>query len=89
MTTEDGLWTERRRHYELTEELVRYFGEKRSCQTVCSTHNTSLLRNDVMRPDCIYLIDSERGISHLSDLTERELRTAHNIEKLYRNGEFG
>lgn len=38
--------------------LPPYFGEKRSCQTVFSRHNTSLLRNDVMRPDCTYLIAS-------------------------------
>lgn len=74
-------------HFELAALLVRYFGEKRSCQTICTTHNTSLVRNDVMRPDCIFQIDAGK-IRSLADSTDREIRQGNNVEKLLRNGEF-
>lgn len=76
-------------HFEMAEELVRFFGESSECQTICSTHNTSLVKNDVMRPDCVFLLSNDRTLASLSDRTSRELRQGHNIEKLYRNGEFG
>lgn len=75
-------------HFELAEELLRYFGESDSCQFVSATHNTSLLKNGIMRPDCIYNFTRTGELRQLSSLTDRELRVAHNIEKLYRNGEF-
>lgn len=75
-------------HFELAEELLRYFGESDSCQFVSATHNTSLLKNGIIRPDCIYSFTRMGELRQLSSLTDRELRVAHNIEKLHRNGEF-
>lgn len=75
-------------HFEMAEELVRFFGELEDCQTICSTHNTGLVKNDVMRPDCVFLLSRDKTLASLSDRTSRELRQGHNIEKLYRNGEF-
>lgn len=78
-------------HFEMAESLLAYFAGKRECQTLCATHNTSLLKNGSMRPDCIFHIKDASGrkfISTLADSTERELRMGNNIEKLYRAGEF-
>ena len=39
----------------------------------------------------IYLwsvIDNQEGFRNISDLTTREIREGHNIEKMYRSGEF-
>lgn len=74
-------------HYEMAEKLVEYFSESDSCQTVCATHNTSLVKNDLMRPDCVFLIDKS-GIRSLADRTDREIRLGNNTEKLLRGGEF-
>lgn len=74
-------------HYEMAESLVRYFGESDSCQTICATHNTSLIRNGLMRPDCVFLVD-RTGIRSLADRTDREIRLGNNTEKLLRGGEF-
>ena len=74
-------------HYEMAEKLVEYFGESSSCQTICATHNTSLVKNDLMRPDCVFLIDGA-GIRSLADRTDREIRQGNNVEKLMRGGEF-
>lgn len=76
-------------HFEMAEKLIDFFGESTSCQTICTTHNTSLVQNDVMRPDCVFLLSAKKTLAALSDRTSRELRYGHNIEKLLRNGEFG
>lgn len=84
-------------HYEVAEELVSSFGAS-ECQTVCSTHNTSLVRNVTMRPDCVFEItrseptESNGGssllVKSLADRTNREIRRINNVEHLLRNGEF-
>jgi hypothetical protein len=56
-------------------------------QTILTTHNTSLMNNDLLRPDC-YFVMSGNKISSFSSLTEKDIRKAHNIEKMYRAGAF-
>lgn len=75
-------------HFEMAEKIVRFFGDSSGCQTICTTHNTSLVQNDVMRPDCVFLLSTNQTLAALSERTSRELRYGHNIEKLLRNGEF-
>lgn len=74
-------------HFELAEKLIKYLSRDASCQTIVTSHNTALLSNSIMRPDCFFII-SPGKISSLADATDRELREGHNLEKLYRNGEF-
>ena len=74
-------------HYEMSEKVVRLVSEMTDFQTVFTTHNISLLRNDLLRPDCC--LELENGvIKSFSDSTDREIRQGHNLEKMYRNGEF-
>lgn len=69
-------------HQELSEFIVRQL-QKLDCQVILTTHNTRLLSNDLMRPDCCFIL--KNGIlAPLSSLTDKELREAHNIEKMYR-----
>ena len=86
-------------HFEVAEKLVAYFGSVDTCQTICSTHNTSLVRNVTMRPDCVFMIsripsrdlrdsDFELLIKPLADRTDCEIRRINNVEHLLRNGEF-
>ena len=56
-------------------------------QSVVTTHNVTLLHTKCTRPDCAFVIE-DNGIKNLSSLTKKELREAHNIEKLYRANEF-
>lgn len=76
---------------------MSYFGSVAECQTICSTHNTSLVKNQTMRPDCVFAIkrmDAGEGhptdllIQSLADSTSREIRRINNVEHLLRNGEF-
>lgn len=74
-------------HYELSEKIIRMMINKQNCQSVFTTHNTNLLSNSIMRPDCFFIITDNR-ITNLASATDRELREGHNLEKLYKSGEF-
>lgn len=56
-------------------------------QFVLTTHNTAIMTNDLLSPDCYFLMNKER-IKSLSKCTEKELRSAHNIEKMYKANAF-
>lgn len=78
-------------HFEMAEKLLAYFSQKRECQTLCATHNTALVKNGAMRPDCVFLIKNVgegKVVTTFADSTDRELRLGNNVEKLYRAGEF-
>ena len=52
-----------------------------------SSHNTYLMTNELLRPDCNFIINGNK-IKSLSECTDKELRFGHNIEKLYRGKAF-
>jgi AAA15 family ATPase/GTPase len=56
-------------------------------QTILTTHNTSLMTNDLLRPDCYFVIN-KNSINPFSSLTDKDIRKAHNIEKMYKAGSF-
>ena len=74
-------------HSEMSERILRDVISQDRFQTIFTTHNTYLISNSILRPDCYFVIN-ERGVKQFSELTERELRAGHNLEKLYLNGEF-
>lgn len=68
--------------YAVCKELFSY-----DCQVFLSSHNTYLMTNDLLRPDCNFIIGDNK-IKPLCDCTEKELRFGHNIEKLFRGDAF-
>jgi AAA15 family ATPase/GTPase len=74
-------------HLELSKFVVNEL-KKNSCQVVLTTHNTGIMTNDLLRPDCYFLMYRNR-INSLASLIDKELRYGHNIEKMYRAGAFG
>lgn len=76
-------------HYEMAEKLICYFKDKYpECQFIMTSHNTNLMTNKIMRPDCLLILSSKGTLTALCDATERELREGHNLEKMYISGEF-
>ena len=76
-------------HYEMAENLVRFFKRKfPGSQIIMTSHNTNLMNNRLMRPDCLLILSGEGTLTALCDATERELREGHNLEKMYVSGEF-
>lgn len=74
-------------HFELAETIVGIIEKMKNTQVILTSHNTNLLSNKIMRPDC-YLIMTEDKITSFANATTRELREGHNLEKLYMSGEF-
>ena len=74
-------------HQRLSEFIIEKIKGIKECQFILTTHNTGLMSNDTMRPDCLFFMHKDK-VRALSALTDRELRFAHNIEKMYRAGAF-
>lgn len=74
-------------HFELSEKVMNYLSKSKMFQVVCASHNTGIMSNRILRPDCYFILTRKRLIS-LPNSTTRELREGHNLEKLYQGGEF-
>ncbi len=74
-------------HYELSEHIVKMIKSLKYNQVIFTTHNTTLMSNYLMRPDCLFIL-SEDGLTSLANATTRELREGHNLSKLYMGGDF-
>jgi AAA15 family ATPase/GTPase len=73
-------------HHSLSTIIVEKL-KSTGIQFVLTTHNTSIMTNDLLRPDC-YFTMTKKQIRSFSNSTQKELREAHNIEKLYKAGSF-
>ncbi len=73
-------------HFKLAFEVCKILFKK-DCQVFTSSHNTYLMTNDLLRPDCNFILN-ENKIKPLVDCTEKELRFGHNIEKMFRGNAF-
>jgi hypothetical protein len=74
-------------HYEAAESIVKRLNRATNFQTILTSHNTYLMQNELTRPDCCYII-SNNEIKSLYNCTSKEIREAHNLEKMYINGAF-
>ena len=74
-------------HYELSESVQERLRRITGVQVFTTTHNTDLMSNDLLRPDCYFLLENN-SIKAISELTEKELRQAHNLQKMYKAGAF-
>ncbi|MDR1954228.1 MAG: ATP-binding protein [Clostridiales Family XIII bacterium] len=74
-------------HFELAESIVMVLEKMAGTQVILTSHNTNLLSNRIMRPDCYFILTKDR-LTSFANATGRELREGHNLEKLYMSGEF-
>ena len=74
-------------HYELSIFIVKYILKQKNAQILFTSHNTILMNNDLFRPDCLFIMQNKQ-IKTMPDLTEKELRQAHNLQKMYKAGAF-
>ena len=74
-------------HFELAEKVVK-LATAADIQVFFTSHNTNLLSNRIMRPDCYFILTKDK-LTSFANATKRELREGHNLEKLFISGEFG
>ena len=86
---------EREMHLMLIEYVLgRYQGKRNNpahAQLIFTTHDTSLLNQEILRRDQIYFVDKKRedGASSLYSLADFNIRNDANIQKAYLLGKFG
>lgn len=51
------------------------------CQIILTSHNTHLLSNKFMRPDCLFILSGKGILTSFCNSTQRELKEEHNLEK--------
>lgn len=74
-------------HFNLSEKIIKNLLNYTNMQTVLTSHNTFVASNELLRPDCYFILNNGKLIS-FADTTDREIRQGHNIEKMMRQGEF-
>lgn len=74
-------------HFKLAFEVCKRLFQFDNCQVFMTSHNTYLMTNELLRPDCNFILN-ENKIKPLNQCTEKELRFGHNMEKLFRGGTF-
>lgn len=74
-------------HNNLAEAVVKELLKLPRTQSLLTTHNTDIMTNDLLRPDCYLRIQNGR-IKSFSESTQKELRKAHNLQKMYNAGAF-
>jgi hypothetical protein len=76
-------------HYEMSENVIMYLKNRYpNSQMIMTSHNTNLMTNRLMRPDCLFILSRSGSLTSLCNATQRELREGHNLEKMYISGEF-
>ena len=81
-------------HPDLARAFVSLFKKKETnpngAQLVFSTHDVTLLRDQFISQDEIWLAEKDdEGVTHFTPLTEFSLRTRDDIERAYRRGRLG
>lgn len=72
---------------ETTENILIDLNQNSNFQSLLASHNTYLMQNKLTRPDCCFIMNNNK-ISSLSNSSQKEIREAHNLEKMYLNGAF-
>lgn len=74
-------------HFESAASIVNKLNECKDFQVFLTSHNTYLMQNKFTRPDCCFIL-TDNKITSLNNATSKEIREAHNLEKMYINGAF-
>lgn len=74
-------------HWDISKEIIEILKNLHGIQSILTTHNTNNMSNDLLRPDCYYILNTN-GIKSLPKCTDKELRLAHNLKKMLVAGKF-
>ncbi len=74
-------------HFKLAKNIVECLTKLKDTQIFLTSHNTDLITNDLLRPDCYFIIKNNK-VEALSYCINKDLRKAHNIQKMFKAGAF-
>lgn len=74
-------------HTQLSKDILNILIEMNQMQTIISTHNTDVISNEILRPDCYFILE-DNEIQPFYKQTRKALREAHNLQKMYKAGAF-
>lgn len=74
-------------HTDLSIAIIHKLMMEKKIQVVFTTHNTDVISNELLRPDCYFILE-DNVIQPLCNLTDKSLREAHNLQKMYKAGAF-
>ncbi len=74
-------------HFDLSKDILLNVINNQSFQSILTTHNTFLCDNNILRPDCYFIIKNNL-IKSFSNSTNKVIRQGHNLEKMMISGEF-
>jgi hypothetical protein len=72
-------------HSELARFIIKEIRKIERCQFILTTHDTTVMTNELLRPDCYFLMYKDR-VESLAESTNIELMFAQKKEKIYRSG---
>ncbi|HJJ90146.1 MAG TPA: AAA family ATPase [Methanocorpusculum sp.] len=73
-------------HFELARKIIEILKNYPQMQVIFTTHNTALMGNNILRPDCYLIISNGELKPYPECAGGKEIREGHNLEKIYRNG---
>lgn len=77
-------------HNKLNELIINYLFKKTiNTQIFVVTHETNLLKTNLIRPDQVFIIDYDEKGSSISKASDQSPRESQNLEKMYLAGVFG
>ncbi|HLO85125.1 MAG TPA: ATP-binding protein [Nostocaceae cyanobacterium] len=80
-------------HPELSKALVKMFNDpevnKNNAQLIFATHDTTLLDEEILRPDQIWLTDKDNSMTKLYSLLDFRVREDESLQKGYLSGRYG
>lgn len=74
-------------HTDLAIAMIRKLMMEEKIQVIFTSHNTDIISNELLRPDCYFILE-DNVIQPLCNLTDKSLREAHNLQKMYKAGAF-
>lgn len=74
-------------HSDVSKLIVSMMRDLNNIQVILTSHNTDIMTNSLLRPDC-YFVLNEGVVKSIVNCTDKELRVAHNLQKMYKAGAF-
>lgn len=74
-------------HTDLAIAVIKKLLAEEHMQVIFTSHNTDIISNELLRPDCYFILE-DNMIQPFCNLTDKALREAHNLQKMYKAGAF-